>query len=252
MTHGRGTRMDASLERALSLPACPPSELAALAPAVVLAPHPDDESLGCGGLIAALRNLGAAVRVVAVSDGAGSHPNSRDYPRPRLKAVREGELLAAAAELGLPPRAVTFLGLPDGAVPHPGAPGFALALDRLLGAIGQPRTLLVTWRHDPHPDHQASYHLARAAQERLGPAVRLLEYPIWGWVQPAAGTPGGQAIAGFRLDVRPWLERKRRAIEAHRTQRGLVVRDEPLRCALTPEMIDRFLGPCETFLAMPP
>ena len=59
-------------------------------PFVVMAPHPDDESLACGGLIAEACRQRFQVRIIVVSDGAGSHPNSKAYPPHRLKASARG------------------------------------------------------------------------------------------------------------------------------------------------------------------
>ena len=78
---------------------------------LILAPHPDDESLGCGGLIAACVAAGRPPLVAVLTDGAGSHPNSRTYPPDRLRAVRAQEVRTAVGMLGLPPG-------PDG-VPEP-------------------------------------------------------------------------------------------------------------------------------------
>jgi LmbE family N-acetylglucosaminyl deacetylase len=72
-------------------------------PFIVIAPHPDDESLACGGLIADACRQGLRGKVVIVSDGAGSHPNSKTYPADRLRSLREEEARQAAAELGLRP-----------------------------------------------------------------------------------------------------------------------------------------------------
>ena len=58
--------------------------------------------------------------VVIVSDGAGSHPNSKAYPPDRLRLLREEEARRAGAELGLRPEEMLFLGLPDRFVPHEG------------------------------------------------------------------------------------------------------------------------------------
>src|ERR1700733_13862702 len=89
-------------------------------PFVVVAPHPDDESLACGGLIADACRQGVRGKVVIVSDGAGSHPNSRAYPPDRLSSLLEEEARQAGAELGLRPEEMLFLGLPDRFVPHEG------------------------------------------------------------------------------------------------------------------------------------
>ena len=67
-------------------------------PVVVLAPHPDDETLGCGGLIALKRSLGAPVRVIFMTDGAGSHSG---VDRPALTATRKEEASAACNVLGV-------------------------------------------------------------------------------------------------------------------------------------------------------
>src|SRR4029079_2768884 len=66
---------------------------------VVVAPHPDDESLGCGGLIAAATADGIPVRIVVVSDGAGSHPNSVAYPPAPLRLLRGSQTLPRAADV---------------------------------------------------------------------------------------------------------------------------------------------------------
>src|SRR5271168_2983162 len=108
------------LAAAHSLPLRPVRDALQNRPFVVVAPHPDDESLACGGLIADACRQAIRGTVVIVSDGAGSHPNSRAYPPDRLKSVREGEARRAAAELGLAPDQILFLSLPDRFVPREG------------------------------------------------------------------------------------------------------------------------------------
>jgi len=104
---------------------------------VVIAPHPDDESLACGGLIARACSEGRPVRVVVVSDGTGSHPRSRVYPRMRLRTLREEEARRAVCALGLAPRHLTFLRLPDRFVPHQGARARAPPSKRLSRPPGR-------------------------------------------------------------------------------------------------------------------
>ena len=81
--------------------------------ALILAPHPDDESIGCGGLIAAACAAGTPPVVLILTDGAASHPGSLTYPSARLRAVREAEALAATDILGLPAGNLRFLREPD-------------------------------------------------------------------------------------------------------------------------------------------
>ncbi len=96
-------------------------------PVLVLAPHADDESLGCGGLVAALCEQGVPVHVWLVSDGTMSHPNSRDFPPDQRCALREAEFRQACAHLGVTASSLRFFRFPDTKVPLPGSEKFVAA-----------------------------------------------------------------------------------------------------------------------------
>jgi LmbE family N-acetylglucosaminyl deacetylase len=249
VTAGSGT-IGAFLEQAEALPLRTVAELD-LGPVLVLAPHPDDESLGCGGLLAAL----TATRplVVIVSDGSGSHPGSQKFPPPRLAELRAAEARRALACLGLPEGALTLLGLPDRSLPRRGCPGFSPAVEAIaaLARRHAARTICVTWRLDPHSDHEATYAMARAVQQQLPRGLRLLEYPIWGWSLPGETPTKLGPPRGFRLDIRPQLERKKAAIRAHRSQVSALVDDDPSGFRLDPSTLARFERPFEIFFDMP-
>jgi LmbE family N-acetylglucosaminyl deacetylase len=244
-------RADAFLEAVKAMPVAP---LATLVPGggglVVVAPHPDDESLGCGGLIAQAVREGRTVRVVVVSNGCGSHPNSKAYPHDRLRDLREAETVAAMAELGLSSEHVHFLRLPDGGVPSEGADAEAAAeriadIAREAGASA----LFVTWRHDPHCDHTASAAIAGLAQARL-PGIAAYAYPVWGWTLPPEREVG-PAPEGYRLAVEDERTAKRRAVEAHASQVSGLITDDPSGFQLQTAMIDRLCGPYEWYIALP-
>ena len=143
------------LDAAHSFPFRPLREMLEDRPFIVVAPHPDDESLACGGLIADACRQGLRGKVVIVSDGAGSHPNSKAYPPDRLTALREEEAKQAGAELGLKPEDMLFLGLPDRFVPSEGEEA-ERAIDAIVDCVREigARSLFVSWRHDPHCDHR--------------------------------------------------------------------------------------------------
>ena len=215
---------------------------------VVVAPHADDESLGCSGLIATACERGVRIRLVLVSDGTGSHPNSRSHPPERLRALREQELAESAAILGLPETAIDCLRLPDRYVPIAG-PEFERAVDAIRAAVLDiaAGSVFVTWRHDPHGDHQAAFAIAQAAVAGLED-VRLYAYPVWGWLLADDLQLDEGAPRGGRLDIRSQLARKRRAIAAHRSQITDLIDDDPSAFRLEPEVLKHFDQPYELFL----
>lgn len=218
---------------------------------VVVAPHPDDESLGCGGLIAEACARGRPVRVMIVSDGCGSHTHSATYPPDRLRALRETETLEAVVALGLGRQHVQFLRLPDGNVPPSGpeAEAAATAIVAAADEIGA-SALFVTWGHDPHRDHKASAAIVTLAGDRLG-TKRVFAYPIWGWTLPE-DLEVGAPPQGQRLDITAHLPAKAAAIAAHRSQITDLIADDPSGFRLEPAMLARFARPYEIFIALRP
>ncbi len=223
----------------------------ALGTTVVVAPHPDDESLGCGGLLALLQENGNEVKVIVMTDGARSHPGSKSHPAAQLARLREQETLDALAELGIPAAAAIFLRHPDCGLPALASAGFASAvveLEKILLEIA-PDTLVVPWRRDPHCDHEATWTLWRAAVTSSPLAPRWLEYPVWAWTQPEATTaPQPNEGNAWRLDISAVLARKARAIARHRSQLGEIIHDDPTGFCLAPEMLAHFARGWELFL----
>ena len=230
----------------------PVADLSAMATRglVVVAPHPDDESLGCGGLIAEARARGLPVRLVVVSDGCGSHPNSRLYPPERLRGLREDETRRAVGELGLAPEHVAFLRLPDAHVPSTGATAQAAA-EVIADAVRESEAdaVFVTWRHDPHCDHTAAADIVGLARPLI-PDIRAYAYPVWGWTLPPEREVG-PAPTGFRLDVEAHRPAKRRAVAAHASQTTRLIADDPDGFRLSEAMVERLCGPYERFVELP-
>jgi LmbE family N-acetylglucosaminyl deacetylase len=121
--------------------------------ALVLAPHQDDEVLGCGGLLAQLGRQGTSLRVLFLTDGSGGPEGVADPER--YRARRREEAVAACAVLGIGAEGVEFLDLVDGAL--------AAGRQTLADAV---RARLLAWRPDlllvPSPlevtaDHQAAF-----------------------------------------------------------------------------------------------
>jgi LmbE family N-acetylglucosaminyl deacetylase len=142
--------------RRRDMPAAPP--LRAGDRLLVVAAHPDDETLGAGGLIAMAARLAVPVTVLVATDGEASHPQSLTHTAAQLAEIRRAEVRAAIARLHAH-AGMRFLGLPDGRL-HEHVPVLAAAIAELGSACSH---LVTPWRGDGHPDHTAAADAAAAA-----------------------------------------------------------------------------------------
>ena len=226
----------------------------AKSPILVVAPHPDDECLGCGGAIALLRSLGYSICILVISDGAMSHPNSRKYPSAALRSLRAEETRSAMAILGVDAGQISFLGLPDGAVPTSENSSFSAAVSACQNYLETiaPQTIFLPWRHDPHADHRATWQIVQAALKSrdFGLATpRMIEYPIWDWDRVQRGDElDHKTINAWRLDIRSVLELKQEAIALYRSQITNLIDDDPQGFRLGADMLTHFAYPWEVFL----
>jgi LmbE family N-acetylglucosaminyl deacetylase len=159
-----------------ALPEVAPDELVPFgARAVVVAPHPDDEILGTGGLLARLSEISRNILIIAVTDGTASHPDSPEWPPERLAHVRPQETRAALQRLHLRQVQVVRLGLQDG---DPGRIEASL-LGYLREYLQPDDIVFTTWRYDGHPDHEAAGRAVLGATEAL--ELPCVEVPLWTW-----------------------------------------------------------------------
>lgn len=171
---------------------------------LVLAPHPDDEAIGCGGVIA--QNVGAGDRIVVLflSSGECGVPGMAPDDAVRL---REQEAAAAAEILGVAD--VKFLRVPDGRVEEFGAPAAEALADMLCAE--SPDVIRVPHPHDGHADHHAAWpilqHAIRIAD--IG-TPEFLAYEIW--------TP--MAAPDYAEDITDVMDRKLEAIRCYQSQLG--------------------------------
>jgi LmbE family N-acetylglucosaminyl deacetylase len=216
----------------------------------VIAPHPDDESLGCGGLIAALAADGRAVQVVFVTDGAGSHPNSATWPSARLALQRRKEAAAALGCLGAVGEPPVFLDLPDAHMPALDDPAGEAGVDdlaRLLTAFS-PELVLLPWRRDPHCDHRDAWVMAQAALSRARLTPQRLEYAVWlDELGDDADRPRKGEAKAVAFDISAVVALKRKAVQAHVSQTTDLIDDDPTGFRLTAETIERLVQPVERY-----
>jgi LmbE family N-acetylglucosaminyl deacetylase len=191
---------------------------------VVVSPHPDDETLGAGGLIAAAADRGLAVLVVAVTDGEASAPVDD------LAAVRRRELVAAMGRLDPSGEIdLVHLGLPDGDVTS-----HVSRLVSILGAeLRETDLVACPLLDDGHPDHEATSRAAIVAAAGAGAAVRTFPVWAWHWHEPMTSPINSATRLPLTADVRA---RKRAAIACYESQlRG----DEPVVPAHVLVRLDR-------------
>ncbi|MDP9028497.1 MAG: PIG-L family deacetylase [Actinomycetota bacterium] len=221
----------------------PNADLSAVKELIVIAPHPDDETLGCGGLIAGAAHLGVKVQIIVVTDGSASHPRSKTVKRHELRARRAEELREAVTRLD-PGATVTWLGFPDGRTAD-FEDAIQDRLQRELQDAGAGTTVAVTWSGDGHRDHR----IVGAIVERALPAgPTLWNYPIWmwHWATPDDTTiPWERAIA---VALSPEdLDRKRHAINAFESQVHPLSAHPGDERVLEPGVIKHFVGDREVF-----
>jgi LmbE family N-acetylglucosaminyl deacetylase len=171
---------------------------------LVIAPHPDDEAIGCGGILCLHGAWGDPVRVVFLTSGERC---SDTLPEEEVRRLREAEAHEACLVLGL--RWAAFLRLPD----------LGLSAD-CEGAAGRlrpiledqaPEVIYLPHPEESHPDHTAALPIVRAALAASPCLVRLPElrgYEVWSpltrfdWVE----------------DISEVMSRKLRAVRCYQSQ----------------------------------
>jgi LmbE family N-acetylglucosaminyl deacetylase len=174
---------------------------------LVIAPHPDDELLGCGGTLALAAARGARVEVLVVCDGAAGDPE-RKFEAQGYVARRRAEARAGGALLGV--ERYTFWGLPEGHAPTPREIEVGAARLGRFVLAGRPDLLLAPWSGDAHLDHQSVSHAVRRMLELLPRGGQRLEawaFEVW---SPLA--------AQHLVDVSSVWPAKLAALEQHATQ----------------------------------
>ncbi|MET0989618.1 MAG: PIG-L deacetylase family protein, partial [Glaciihabitans sp.] len=218
---------------------------------IVIAAHPDDETLGAGGLIAECSLRGIPVQVVVVTDGAASHPTSPELTGPSLAARREREA-REAVEILAPGIAVTFLGFADGAVREHSEEIYDALTARVENAPGT-TVLVAPWRGDGHRDHRVVGEVTASLAAAMG--IRLLEYPIWmwHWSTPDNTVTPWSAFASLALRQQA-LAAKRRAITAYESQIAPLAASPGNDTVLHPKFLRNFGRAMEVFVtrATPP
>lgn len=222
-----------------------PVEIGELAPPgglLIVAPHPDDETFGCGEALAASAEAGREIGIVLLTDGEGSHPRSSEYGRDRLVAIRREEM-RAALEVLAPGKDIPVMhaGLEDG-----GSDLERLGLHRLqrifaFASALATRSVWTTWNGDPHCDHKTAATLGRMVADEIG--AEFWRFPVWGRF--------GEREVPDELRIfadRQYGARKREAIDAYRSQTTSLIADDPDGVVIPQALLDHFVQSPEIFI----
>ncbi len=213
----------------------------------VIAAHPDDDVIGCGGTISHVARSGGSVGVAYLTDGSRSHPGSRSHSPEDIRDLRESEAIASLAVFGVTSRP-EFFRLPDGELSTLSRDVRLQTARRLAGLIVgfSPDLILAPWRRDPHADHHVASEIAREASLLAEYQGDFATYEVWLPIRGDAGDhPMPEEGRGIRIAIdATGMEAKRRAILAHRSQTTDLI-DDPSRSGIDESMMARWVTPVE-------
>jgi len=173
---------------------------------LVIAPHPDDETLATGGMISAMRSDGQDVVVAAVTDGENAYKDAGS-----LGEVRAVEQRNALEVLGVSPAQTIRLKLPDSDVAT-----HEQALVASLLSFATSRThMIAPWPADFHPDHEACGRAAQTVARQTG--ARLSFYFFWTWHRGTIDVLKGENLRKFPLSAAA-IRAKAEALHCHASQ----------------------------------
>jgi LmbE family N-acetylglucosaminyl deacetylase len=208
---------------------------------IVFAPHPDDETLACGGTIALNIKQGNKVHIVFMTDGRYSHKHTLGidtYPTPEdMKRIRCKEAQKVTKVLGVKRANLKFLEYEDGTLGN----NINSAADKVQEILKRlkPDTLYFPARNDKHRDHKATSIIVHKVVQFLTPKPELFQYVIW-----RGGLVSMQTIY---IDISAELPIKKLALAEYKSQTTLFS-DKQKRPILIKRFLNRFMVGQEVFL----
>ncbi len=215
---------------------------------LVIAPHQDDESLGCGGIIARRRNEGLPVHVAFITDGSASHPGHPLVSPARLAQLRRSEAMQATAYLGVEHTSVHFLDEPDGTLNSILAERRELLVSRLTTLLVEvkPQEIFLPCYPDGSSEHDATFGFVMDAIERSRTQADIWQYPVWTWWNPVLLLRRwAHSKDCRRLPLEDYYQSKLQAIGCYQTQIKPIAPDT--HASLPKELIAIFQEDSEFF-----
>ena len=152
---------------------------------LIIAPHPDDEVLGCGGLLAERSANGKETDLLFLTKGGASHKDCCTINESQISTQRQRLAISANQILGVSQSRINFLGGRDGNLPRKDQQGFANFAEEIAVCINKaaPETIFCPSPFEGWSDHLASEELTKAALKMLahGLRPRFYYYCVWFW-----------------------------------------------------------------------
>jgi len=212
--------------------------------AVIVAPHPEDQVLGTGGLLVEFAYFGLDTQIIAVTDGEASQFAQQQITRAGMRDKRLTEAVQALTALGFDTESVQRLLIPDGQVCE-----HQDELARKLAALLRPGDVVFTTWWDSHPDHAACNRAVEQAVYGRGSALREAPVCMWNWADPDDPLLPHDRAVRVSLGAEA-VARKRRALNLFDSQ--LRAAPDAAGCPLLSEhTLERFSRPYETLLYAP-
>lgn len=210
---------------------------------IVFAPHPDDETLACGGTIVKKIQEGYEVYVVVMTDGRHSHDlvlGLKEPPPEAIAKIRAKEVKEATAILGVQSDNLILLGFEDSNLKQ----YVAKAKERTVQILDEirPVEVFVTYRDDDSEDHRAAYQIVKDSIREANLLTRLYEYPVWDGKIPRSG------LKVLVMNVRKELGTKIKALSKYKSQISKCFPKQK-EAVLSEDFVKSFCSDSETFYA---
>ena len=210
---------------------------------IVFAPHPDDETLGCGGTIVKRINDGFSVYIVFMTDGRNSHRYllgiQKDPTSVQLKSLRREEAIKATEILGIPRDRLIFLDFEDGYLEF----NLSKAKKKVREIMDRikPIEVFIPYEKEKHKDHRITNILVSLCIGELGLNTVVYEYIV---------NFDGKLNASnlLTVDISDTVKTKEKAIRVYRSQIELLFphQDKPI---LSSDFLQNFSKPKEVFVS---
>jgi LmbE family N-acetylglucosaminyl deacetylase len=208
---------------------------------IVFAPHPDDETLACGGTIIRKIQEGFDVHVVVLTDGRHSHDVTLGLAEPSpetIAEIRAMEFSEATRVLGVNPSNLILLGFEDGKLRE----HMREATERTVQILREvrPVEIYVSYRDDANEDHRTTYEIVAGSFREADLLPEMYEYCVWNGKLPRPG------LKVFVMDIHEELGRKMEAISKYKSQISTCFPKQK-RAVLSEEFVNMFRSESEIF-----